>query len=253
MSFDTHPDLIIQPYLNGVKLNKPNEGNPQLFPSIGSLFEMPLIIYFVGFDATYVDANHFTRLTNIPDNQGYYSDRDLKGTPLSALFKKESVQIFNHHNNNLLSTKKWTIYEEQGSLLNDLIFSCISFKFPLFNLQDKIIGVFGISALTDRTVFKEAENLSTSMDRIIQTGLISSSKNIMPGFHINDVYFSKQEIKCLRLLVAGRTIKSIAQQMCLSPRTVEYYLDNIKRKLHIKTKSELIEKVIQQIWPEILL
>ncbi|MBV8802633.1 MAG: hypothetical protein JO131_06660 [Gammaproteobacteria bacterium] len=36
----------------------------------------------------------------------------------------------------------------------------------------------------------------------------------------------------------------IAQQMLLSPRTIESYLENIKRKLNVKTKSELIEKVI---------
>jgi len=252
MSFDTHPDLIVQPYLNGIKLVKPKDGLV-VFPSIDSLFAMSLIIYFVGFDATYINANHFTRLTNIPGNQGYYSDMDLKGTPLSVLFQKETVQIFNNENNNLLNTRKLTIYESTGSRLDELSFACLSFKFPVFNSQDKIIGVFGISALTDPSIFKDAENLSTSMERIIQTGLISNSKNLLPGFHIDGVYFSKQEIKCLRLLIAGYTIKSIGQKICLSPRTVEYYLDNIKRKLNVKTKSELIEKVVQHIWPEILL
>jgi len=252
MRFDTHPDLIVQPYLNGVRLIKSMDG-PVHFPSIGSLFAMPLIIYFVGFDAKYIDANYFTCLTNIPGNQGYYSDNELKGTPLSSLFKNETVKIFNYHNHNLLSKKQLTIYDEQGSLLNDLMFSCISFKFPLFDAQDKIVGVFGISALTDRAVFKEAENLSISLERIIQTGLISPAKNIIPGFHINDVYFSKQESKCLHLLVTGKTIKLIAQHMGLSPRTVEFYLENIKRKLNVKTKSELIEKVVQSIWPEMFL
>jgi DNA-binding CsgD family transcriptional regulator len=41
--------------------------------------------------------------------------------------------------------------------------------------------------------------------------------------------------------------------MNLSSRTIEHYLDHIKRKLNVKTKSELIEKIIQRIWPEILL
>lgn len=251
MIFDTHPDLIIQPYSQGVRLVKPGESS--LFPSIRRIFEMPLIVYFVGFDATYVDANHFTRLTNIPDNQGYYSEMDLKGTPFSLLFQNETVQAFNIHNHHILQTKQLTIYEEEGSRLDDLSFSCLSFKFPVFDSQDKIIGVFGISALMDPSLFKGAEGLSVSMNRIIQTGLISPSKNIMPGFHINEIYFSKQEIKCLRLLVTGKTIKLIGQQMSLSPRTVESYLENIKRKLNVKTKSELIEKVIQSVWPEMLL
>lgn len=252
MSFDTHPDLIVQPYLNGIKLIKPKD-EPVLFPSINSLFAMPLMVYFVNFDASYIDANHFTRLTNIPGDQGYYSDNDLKGTLFSDIFQKETVQILTNENNNLLNTKKLTIYESIGTRrLDDLSFSSLSFKFPVFDSKDKIVGVFGISALTDRSVFKEAESLASSMERIIQTGLISPAKNILPGFHIQDVYFSKQEIKCLRLLVTGKTIKLIGQQLGLSPRTVEYYLINIKRKLNVKTKSELIEKVIQHIWPEIL-
>jgi hypothetical protein len=92
MNFDTNHDLIVQPYLSGVTLIKPKDG-PIIFPSIGSLFAMPLIIYFVGFDAKYVDANYFTCFTNIPGNHGYYSDNDLKGIPLSTLFKKETVEF----------------------------------------------------------------------------------------------------------------------------------------------------------------
>ncbi len=252
MNFDTHPDLIVQPYLNGVRLTKPNE-SPMLFPTIGSLFAMPLMVYFVRFDATYIDANHFIRLTNTPGNRGYYSDRDFKGTPFSDIFQKETVEALSEENNTLLYTKRMNIYESQTFRLDDLAFSSLSFKFPVFDLKDKIIGVFGISALTDTSIFKEAESLPSSMKRIIQTGLIPHSKNIMPGFNVNDIYFSKQEIKCLRLLIASKTIKSIGQQMSLSSRTVEYYLNNIKRKLNVKTKSELIEKMVQHIWPEILL
>ncbi|HEX2548480.1 MAG TPA: helix-turn-helix transcriptional regulator [Gammaproteobacteria bacterium] len=79
-----------------------------------------------------------------------------------------------------------------------------------------------------------------------------NTKNILPGFHIDNVYFSKQETQCLRLLILGKTIKLIGQHMHLSPRTVEYYLENIKRKLAVRTKPELIEKVIQHLFPEIL-
>jgi DNA-binding CsgD family transcriptional regulator len=109
-----------------------------------------------------------------------------------------------------------------------------------------------MSAFTEGSAFKEAENLSDSMQRIVQTGLLPHSKNILPGFHIDGRYFSKQEIKCLRLLVAGKTMKLIGLQLGLSERTVEYYLNNIKQKLAVKTKSELIEKVIESLWPELL-
>lgn len=211
------------------------------------------MVYFVRFDAHYVDANHVTRLTNIPGDQGYYSEKDLKNTAFSTIFKKETIQLYSHQNNNLLDTKRMNIYESHACRLDELMFSCLAFKFPIFNSQDKIMGVFGISALMDNAIFTEAEPLSTSIERIIQTGLMPHSKNIIPGSHICGVYLSNQEIKCLRLLIGGKTIKLIGLQMGLSPRTIEYYLNNIKHKLHVKTKSELIEKVVQHIWPEMLL
>ncbi|MBA2648995.1 MAG: response regulator transcription factor [Legionella sp.] len=40
--------------------------------------------------------------------------------------------------------------------------------------------------------------------------------------------------------------------MELSPRTVEHYIENIKQKLNVTSKSELIEKVVQELWPEML-
>ncbi len=208
MSFDTHPDLVVQPYLNGVRLVKPkNDFN--LFPNIGSLFTMPLMIYFVDFEATFIDGNHFTCLTNIPGNKGYYSDKDLKNTPLNKLFKKETVELFTHHNNNILTRKRLTVYEELSLRLDEVTFAGISFKFPVFGLDDKIMGIFGISALTTKSIFKEAEDFSDSMERIYQTRLIPCYRNLLSGFSLEGMYFTKQEIRCLRLLVAGKTMKLI--------------------------------------------
>ncbi|HEX2548479.1 MAG TPA: hypothetical protein VHM20_01530 [Gammaproteobacteria bacterium] len=53
-----------------------------------------------------MDANHFIYLTNIPGNQGYYSNKDLKGVSFLNIFKKETVQMLEYENNNLLTTKK---------------------------------------------------------------------------------------------------------------------------------------------------
>jgi DNA-binding CsgD family transcriptional regulator len=59
----------------------------------------------------------------------------------------------------------------------------------------------------------------------------------------SEVPISKQEYKCLGLLVQNYTIKQIGQQMNLSPRTVETYLKNLKNKLHCQGSLELIQLV----------
>src|SRR6476620_11162742 len=101
MHFDIHPDQIVRPYLNGVKLAEPT-GNSTVFPNIQSLFAMPCMVYFVRFDAHYVDANHVTRLTNIPGNQGYYSEKDLQDRAFSTIFKNASIELYSYQNNNVL-------------------------------------------------------------------------------------------------------------------------------------------------------
>ena len=51
---------------------------------------------------------------------------------------------------------------------------------------------------------------------------------------------SKQEIICLQQYVTGKTSREISAVMGLSVRTVENYINNIKQKLHVSTKAELI-------------
>jgi DNA-binding CsgD family transcriptional regulator/predicted ester cyclase len=50
---------------------------------------------------------------------------------------------------------------------------------------------------------------------------------------------SKRERQCLHLLLQGKTIKEVAAVLLLSPRTVEYYFNNVKDKLDCWNKGEL--------------
>ncbi len=51
---------------------------------------------------------------------------------------------------------------------------------------------------------------------------------------------SKQEWRCLELFKQGNSAQSTASIMGLSPRTVEFYFQNIKTKLGCSTKWELL-------------
>ncbi len=57
---------------------------------------------------------------------------------------------------------------------------------------------------------------------------------------------SNRERECLFFLLRGRTAKSIAKILSISPRTVEVYLDRLKDKLGCLTKNELIERAIDE-------
>ena len=60
--------------------------------------------------------------------------------------------------------------------------------------------------------------------------------------HAN-VYFTKREAECMLLLLRGKTILAVAESLHLSPRTVEYYVKNMKSKLGCRTKFELVDTV----------
>lgn len=58
------------------------------------------------------------------------------------------------------------------------------------------------------------------------------------------VVFTQREAHCAAHFVEGKTIVETAIFLKISPRTVEYYLSMMKRKLNVQTKTDLIHKVI---------
>ena len=53
---------------------------------------------------------------------------------------------------------------------------------------------------------------------------------------------TRREVEILRLLIAGYTNKSIAAAIRISEKTVEFHLDNIYRKLGVRTR------VLATVW-----
>jgi DNA-binding CsgD family transcriptional regulator len=64
------------------------------------------------------------------------------------------------------------------------------------------------------------------------------------GEKLQNLYLTKREAECMFLLLKGKSINTIAAILKLSPRTIEYYLKNIKIKLNCRTKFDLIELIL---------
>ena len=63
------------------------------------------------------------------------------------------------------------------------------------------------------------------------------------GSKYGDAYFTRREAECMVLLLKGKTINSVADILELSPRTVEYYIKNMKSKIGCRTKFELVDLI----------
>lgn len=55
------------------------------------------------------------------------------------------------------------------------------------------------------------------------------------------VYLTTREAEASWLIARGCTIREVAQKMSLSPRTVEFYLGNVRHKLGAQNKNELLQ------------
>jgi len=54
---------------------------------------------------------------------------------------------------------------------------------------------------------------------------------------------SKREKECIQLLLKGKSAKETASFLKLSPRTIEFYFENIKNKLSCNSKQEILSLV----------
>lgn len=68
-------------------------------------------------------------------------------------------------------------------------------------------------------------------------------------YYLNDPFENKyltfREAQTLFWLIQDYTLAAAAHKMGLSSRTVEFYVKNMKMKLHCATKKEMVEKILQ--------
>lgn len=59
-----------------------------------------------------------------------------------------------------------------------------------------------------------------------------------PATRANPAELTSRELEVLRLVAAGMRNADVADELVLSPRTVDHHVSAILRKLHMKTRGE---------------
>lgn len=130
---------------------------------------------------------------------------------------RRNTQALNFYINNLDLLKKFTLYFKHK--LSDDLNKINSDHLIKSNLQ-----IFD-------NVSTEKENIKNFFNKInIKSYKISENLSI-----------SKKELEVLYYLIQGKTLKEIAQFLDLSFRTIEFHLDNLKKKMKFTKKSQLID------------
>ncbi len=135
-------------------------------------------------------------------------DYDLPTTKQDANTYRENDKLVLQHNTALEFT------ETTVNTIDKLRVSYKSIKMPLRDKEHNPIGIIGV------TTILHTENLD------------------LPEL-------SPRQKDCLYCLVQGMTIKEISQELNLSPKTIEHYIDAIKAKLHCNNRSSLVKKAFE--------
>ncbi len=90
------------------------------------------------------------------------------------------------------------------------------------------------------TLYKNPIQLKKSSLPSHHSDLCLQNSRFLVRGRYGDAYLTGKEMKCLRLIPSGISIKEMATFLNISPRSVETYLQRIKDKTGILTRSELI-------------
>ena len=224
--FPINSNFVIQRWRNGVKLAEPQADQEQ--QTIECIFKADYSIYFLNTDSQNLLINEAGM-----EICGFNSLKDSFNKSIFDIASSyaNAIKVANTHRS-AMDLQQIRISEDYVQRKDGYQFQCITVCYPWYSSKNKIIGILGCS------VISKARPLVDVLTEIINIG----------DFHIPIIQenlkdfsgLSKRERECIALIARGLTAKKIAVSLNLSPRTIEHYIDNIKNKLGVFSKHELI-------------
>lgn len=203
------------------------------------LNQLPDFVVWKGLDNKYLGCNQ-----QFADLIGLKNPDDIIGSTGTDYFDEKILSMFKELEQRVMNTRQpvdithqEVFYERTGKTIMR------AKMVPIFDENNEIeslliIGYPGIPLSTMPT--KDALSMITpeNMDYL----LMAPKYPITTEFGI--VKLSRREAQCALYLLKGNTSREIAEQMDLSPKTVDNYIDNMKNKLGALSKSDLISTLI---------
>jgi PAS domain S-box-containing protein len=162
---------------------------------------------------------------------GIDSPSELIGKTDYDLIWREQAPYFQAGDQKVLAGEPF-VNKQEVMLQRDKIATVLTSS-KQFIEKDKCLGVIG--HFVDITGFFLNRNVGY---------FDSKSNRFYLGDPFKNVYLCRQQYKVFKLLLLGYAAKKIANLLHLSTRTIEFYIDTIKKKLDCKTKHEIIAKVL---------
>jgi DNA-binding CsgD family transcriptional regulator len=154
----------------------------------------------------------------------------------------ELANVFCKHDQFAIKTKSKIRLLEILSCKENVMKVLITIKSPSYDKKGDIDGTIG------HTV--DCTDLFLNMPSVISK-IQHHNKHLFQNTYIisetsNNVILTHRQSECVFFLVRGKSGREIAEIMNLSVRTVEHYIETIKSKFNCTTKFELVDKLIEQ-------
>lgn len=124
----------------------------------------------------------------------------------------------------------------------------------VFTDENSLVNLFNIGVHGFISKENGQENFATVFDTLLNMGLLKNEYYRKAsvekldwkrfGF-IGNARFTHQEIKFLKLKLTSLSLKEIATTMHVAYKTIENYRDGAYQKLNVKSRSELVTKLIE--------
>lgn len=237
---------------NGIKLSNPKKCKyPDQLATTFSPDQTVSKIFQLPFSVTILNLKCETQYMNEKSAAalGLESTKSALGKSIRHHAPKKIADVIINNNEYVLKTNQIQIYDENVLLKKGGSYHSLSFKMPLYNDNNKLIGLLGLGIVEGRDKLDSALMLISELGFltpkvITKNRHILSSKSSKLSKPIDSFYFSKREREILHYSIRGKTAKQCAALLNISPRTVEQHLENIKMKLKVSSKSEMIDNVI---------
>ncbi len=227
--FDAKHELLIQPFRRGIKLVRPDSiENNSRFKTLEQVLNLSANIYLINTNSVIEEINEQTIIT-----AGFRSVKKAIGQTSLAAATQESAEFEFRHDRAVISSRQMIMKDELYIRQDGISWSSLAIKLPWY-YDEQLIGVFGCTIVLDKP---HATSLADILAQIAGIGILAPVSSTQPN---SDVYLTKRQKQVLKLVGLGKTIREIALQLSLSPRTVEHHIEHIKDKLNASTKADLI-------------
>lgn len=230
----------------------------QIGPLLKDLYSVPISSGIKDSKGQYLSCSQLTA-----DYVGKESPNEVEGHFDLDLTWKENHLLYRHNDKTVETKQKPLFFIEPARNTNNEIVHLLSIKAPLTRYIDNVPGIIGACVpLNERSyqtilfnVIKVLEILHLKFEDQVVFQTVLKAMNINQAgkqwrkdsipFDYGVVVFTLREAQCLHYFLKRYSAQKTAEKLFLSPKTVEFYLAEIKNKLNCNNTSEIIELAME--------